>query len=743
MSPCSILKKTVIFALVLGGTLVFAKQNVLILNSYYHGFARTDEIIKGIRDVLYESDDVNIEIERINILAIQEKSPKRREMREKEVYSMLAEKYSEVEFDVVIAIDNVAFDFVKRYGEKLWKDVPVVACGISRLHAESVDSDDSLWLGIYEFYDIQAQIDFISRMQSGVNRIIFIIDTTKAGEDIREQLSSIQITGYKDINLEEWRAPFQKDFNKYLLQLNQKHDAVVLTGANLYDSAGISQNTWYMTTEYVNRHSMAPVYSFWDIGVQNGIVGGNVIFTPLMGKNTGLLAKSILTGNNSYRLGFQKSVNIPMVDDYAAINRNLNFDNLPLETIRLNRIDSWLSRYQQYMSNMRNAIIVELVIILLLGFAFYIYFRLSNQKLLREKKAAEKVSKAKSLFLANMSHEIRTPLNSMLGFSELLLNKSGNLNEEQREWCKNIEVSSYHLRDTLNNILDFSKMEAGVIKIEEEWIDIFSLCDNLISVCSNLLFYESVRFYVMPSIYMPRFIRTDSVKLKQVLVNLVSNALKFTSEGSVKLSVECVADKIYFEVADTGIGIPKEKITRIFNAFEQIDSGHSRKYGGSGLGLTISQNILCAMGSSLEVQSSKKGSSFSFMLSVRTKEEAFYRKFFDRKNQRVAIHNQDEKVFEYLSECTKAVGGVATASKDLDSILNLPEQDLLIAEADKITIQQIQKISAFFPRAILIFYEESDRIEQIKHYFPKIEYLIAPVKNRDIISAVERLYKKY
>jgi len=737
MNSC--FKNAVIFALVFLGISVFAQYNALILSSYNHDIAQTDEIINGIVDVLNENDDVNIQIEHINILDVPEQKSRYKKIQEKEIYSMLANKYKDTEFNVIVTVDNIVFNFVKQYGEMLWKGIPVVACGISRLHAESVDSNDSLWSGIYEFYDVQSQIDFISRMQSKIKRIIFITDNTELEQDIREQLNSNRFTNQKDIDLDEWRNPPWENIHKFLSQLDPKQDAVVLAGKNLNNTNGNSQSSWHIITEYVNKYSPAPVYSFWDIGIQNGIIGGNVIFTHLMGKNTGLLAKSILTDSNNYKFGFQKSTNIPMVDDYAAINRNLNSNNLPLETVRLNRIDSWLGKYQQYMSNMRNAIIVELVIILILTFAFYMYFRHSNRKILREKKAVEEVSKAKSLFLANMSHEIRTPLNSMLGFSELLSNKCTNLNEEQKEWCKNIEISSYHLRDTLNNILDFSKMEADVLEIEEEWIDIFSLCDDLISVCSNLLFYKSVRFYVMPSIYMPKYIKTDSVRLKQVLVNLVSNALKFTNKGSVKLYVNRT-DKIYFEIADTGIGIPKEKITKIFNAFEQIDSGSNRKYGGSGLGLTISQNILYAMGSNLKVQSDKNGSRFYFQLSTKTKEEAFYRKFFNWKNQRISIYNKDKKVIEYLSECAKALDGITAESTDLESLLNLTEQDLLIAEADKITSFQMRKISTQFPKTILIFYEKSDRINQVKHNFPKFECIIAPVKNKDIINALQRLY---
>jgi len=497
----------------------------------------------------------------------------------------------------------------------------------------------------------------------------------------------------------------------------------------------------------VDSNSTAPVYSFWDIGIQNGVIGGNIILASLTGKNIGLIAEAILAGNENYNSGFRRSSNMPMADDQAAESRKLKLNRLPPETIRLNKEESTIiSKYQQFVYNMRNAIIAELVIILLLGFSFYSYFKYSNRKLLQEKKSVEKASKAKSLFLANMSHEIRNPLNSILGFSDLLLSKSTNLSEEQREWCNNIEISSFNLRDTFNNVLDFSKIEAGSLKIEEEWVDIFSLCDDLISVCSHYLIYKPIKFYVLPSIYMPKFIKTDPMRLKQVLVNLISNAMKFTPEGSVKLLVNPESkdpeSKIKFEVIDTGIGIPKEKIKKIFEPFKQIDSGHTRKYGGSGLGLTISQNILHAMNSNLEVQSDRQGSRFHFLLAAKSKEEEFYKKFLNEKNQKVVTYNQDKKVLSFIKECVEAVEGTSEETTDMNAIFNFVSRDLLIAEADGFSDAQIKKISELFPKVILIFHEKNEKIARTKLFYPKFECLLSPVKSNDAITVLQRLYSQ-
>jgi len=744
------MKKSAFFALVFV-VAVFAHQNVLVLNSYNQGFVKTDQITRAIQDVLRKSN-VNIYIEDLDM--------------SKDLLRSMLQKYVDIgtKFDIIITVDQIAFNYVKNNKSVLWENVPVVACAITKKQAESVMALDSanteetqeptdsstvkksLWSGIFDFYDVPGQIDFIQRIQSNVKRVIFITDNSDVSDEVREQLNSTLST-QKDIDLEEWRRPSMEHLADSLGTLNPIRDAVVLVGINLNGSIKNPQKLWQDVTKHVDSNSTAPVYSFWDLGIQNGVVGGNVIVASLLGKNIGLIVEAILAGNDTYNSGFRRSANMSMADDRAAKKRKLRLDRLPPETIMLNKPESWLiSKYQQYVYNMKNAIIAELIIILLLGFSFYSYFKYSNRKMLQEKITAEKASKAKSLFLANMSHEIRTPLNSMLGFSELLLNKSSNLNEEQREWCNNIEISSYHLRDTFNNILDFAKIEAGNLKIDYEWVDIYELCDDLISVCSHYLIYKPIKFYVLPSIYMPKFIKTDPIRLKQVLVNLISNAMKFTPEGSVKLLVNSKTEenesKIRFEVIDTGIGIPKEMIKKIFEPFEQIDSGRTRKYGGSGLGLTITKNILQAMNSNIEVQSDKRGSQFSFTLSVKTKEDAFYKKFLTEKNQKVVIYCSDVKVLSFIKECVIAVEGTPEETIDMNTIFYLNGRDLLVAEADKFTDAQILKISEIFPKVILIFHGKNERMLKIKLYHPTFECLLSPIKNSDVISVLQRLYSK-
>ncbi|MER2264071.1 hybrid sensor histidine kinase/response regulator [Methylobacterium oxalidis] len=237
---------------------------------------------------------------------------------------------------------------------------------------------------------------------------------------------------------------------------------------------------------------------------------------------------------------------------------------------------------------------------------------------------AEAASQAKTDFLASMSHEIRTPLNGILGYTDLLLAED-QLNPSQRLRVERVRSSGAALLTVVNDILDFSKIEAGQIEIDPRSFSLAALVDNSLSIVRSLAEHKNVDLSAQVEPGVPEHLVGDQDRLRQVLLNLLNNAVKFTAKGSVTLRITSLADaslsagerRLRFSVTDTGIGIPAEKQSLLFERFSQVDSSTSREFGGTGLGLAISQRLIQLMGGTIGVESQVgRGSTFWFELAL-------------------------------------------------------------------------------------------------------------------------------
>lgn len=384
---------------------------------------------------------------------------------------------------------------------------------------------------------------------------------------------------------------------------------------------------------------------------------------------------------------------------------------------------------------------------------------LQRKELSLAREKAEEASIAKSEFLANMSHEIRTPLNGIIGFTDLALKTD--LTDTQQQYLSIVNQSANVLLSTINDILDFSKIEAGKLELDIEQCDLYEICHQTTSIISYQIQQKGVEMLLNLPSGLPRFIWVDSVRLKQILINLLTNAAKFTEYGEIELKVVQInkignESTIQFSIRDTGIGIRPEKQAKIFEAFSQEDGSTTKKYGGTGLGLTISNKLLGMMKSKLELISTPHlGSTFLFNLKVRSRDgEAIQWHNLDRIKEVLIVDDNDNNR-EILAQMLKLKSiGTTQAKSGPEALMFLNKGirfDLILMDYDMPQMSGLETIREIRKRfsetkeelAIILLSSSSDDESAINDSAAlDVNYrLIKPVKPQDLFEAMSQLYQ--
>jgi len=266
-----------------------------------------------------------------------------------------------------------------------------------------------------------------------------------------------------------------------------------------------------------------------------------------------------------------------------------------------------------------------IVALMLVASQFTLFIEHAENAILKAKEKAEEGERAKSVFLANMSHEIRSPLNSIVGMINLAI-LPGNT-QQKNEYLEIAKHSADHLQTVINDILDYSKIEENRMALGSEVFSLHQLVKNTICVMDSSIYHKDLEMKYEIGADVPEIFRGDPARIRQVLINLISNAIKFTEEGSITLGCELVSsdaegDMIKFSVEDTGSGIPENMIDSVFNRFTQLDHGNRQKHVGTGLGLAISKELVELMGGRISVESLPgRGSIFSFTIPLERAEQ--------------------------------------------------------------------------------------------------------------------------
>lgn len=375
------------------------------------------------------------------------------------------------------------------------------------------------------------------------------------------------------------------------------------------------------------------------------------------------------------------------------------------------------------------------------------------------RRQADLANRAKSEFLANMSHEIRTPLNGVIGFTDLVLKTQ--LTETQKQYLSIVDQSANALLSIISDILDFSKIESGKLELEIERCDIYAVAAEAADIIAFQIENKGLELLFNVSADLPRFIWVDALRLKQILINLLGNAAKFTEKGEIELKIGVLAQSgdettLRIGVRDTGIGIQKEKQTKIFEAFSQEDGSTTKKYGGTGLGLTISNKLLGLMGSRLRLESEPQlGSFFFFDLTLKSEdgEELVWQNIDLVKKALIVDDNDNNRLI--LSQML-ALRDIETkeAKNGFEALQNLAdggEYDVILMDYHMPYmdgLETIRKIRENFARPdqqpIVLLHSSSDDEKVIRACDElKVQHrLVKPVKMQDIYDALSRLSKK-
>ena len=371
----------------------------------------------------------------------------------------------------------------------------------------------------------------------------------------------------------------------------------------------------------------------------------------------------------------------------------------------------------------------------------------------KDKLSAQEASEAKSMFLANMSHEIRTPLNGIVGFTELL--KDSGLEDEQAEFIDIIEKSSENLLEIINNILDLSKIESNKLEIENTPFNPITEFESAIEVYAVRAAEKHINLgcFIDPQLEFP--LKGDPTKIKEVLINLLSNAVKFTNNaGAINVDIrklKCETKghtKIKFEIQDSGIGVTSEQKAKIFEAFSQADTSITRKYGGTGLGLTISSSFVEFMGGKLDLHSvTGEGTTFFFTIEledVDTLNESTQGSF---NSINTLILNNPQKVKKqdtYLREYLDFYGVTYTTFEDISKIETLQKDtkyDILIVDFDYIDADTLEELSKL--QIELVVLTKSNLMRRIDSYELDIfKALYEPIHSSKLKATLESYAKQ-
>ncbi len=623
-----------------------SSSNVLYINSYSLTFPWADSVTTGILSTFLARDDIQLFVEYLDAKRFGKDDFN-------ELYRLYLNKYRNIDFDVAIASDNDALDFLIEFGDSLIQDIPVVFCGIN--NPEDYPIENTRFYGIKEGVNQESVIKLIMRLMPSVKKLYFISDSSTTSLVNINNIKRIE-KNYLGILQFEYISHISVDSLMSVTAQFEKGNAIALI--NYFQDVNGDPINFNSLVQDIARKTDVPVFLDSETLIGKGILGGIINNGSAHGREAANLALQFIDRDNfvpDARIALPKDNHY---FDYLILKKfDIPETLLPDGSIIINKPQRALVRYFRYIMLLLGIISFLLLTVLLLVFNIRrrkkaenivhqklieieqqnlrlenanrlvtqmnkelekINKHLSqvNEELKRAKEKSEESDRLKSAFLANMSHEIRTPLNAIIGFSSILTDPS-TTREEQEQYIRIINSNGEQLIRLIDDIMDLSKIEAGQLKVLNELFSANEMINDIVGSFRRNNINPLVQIRITPFAEKCQLmLLSDPSRFKQIIDNLLSNAMKFTNKGEVEIGFTLDhKDEVTFYVRDTGIGIEKKHLDQIFNRFWKVEERGNKLYSGTGLGLAISRKLCEMLGGRIWVESMPgEGSTFYFTL---------------------------------------------------------------------------------------------------------------------------------
>lgn len=597
------------------GNVKAIEKNILILHSYNSGLSWTDNINKGIFES-FKNDyhrTIDLRVEYMDAKHFEDS------IYFKLYKDFLLRKYKNINIDLVICADNPAYDFLTANHNQLFKDKPIVFCGLNYC-----DSIPKGFTGVMEDVDIYSNLQTILTLHPDYHKLYVINDKSITGRSVNKEMLKVIQSNFPTLNFEVL-THYTLDELKTKLNSLDKRDIILMLLFN-FDRTG-QAISYDVILDDIIPYCHVPMYGVWDFYIGKGIVGGKITNAYEHGIKASKIAKEILNGKDISTIPIISGPTRYLYDYEILKKFNINKSLLPANATIINRPFEFIANNKTFFSLI--AIIFALLIILIVILIFLI--RRGNNNLRKEKEYTEIIkakseelkialekadlaNKLKSSFLSNISHEIRTPMNGILGFANLL-----EYEEDfsiQKEYIHIINSNAKKLLTVISDILEISRIESNQVQINKRIISVNEILKNAKETFKKDANEKNISISLsMPQTHDQALLETDDIKLHQIFNNLLSNAIKFSESGQIALGYVKKENQFLFYCQDEGIGILPENQSLIFEPFNKIEQSNNKLYGGNGLGLAITKGHIKLLGGKIWITSTpQKGTTVYFTI---------------------------------------------------------------------------------------------------------------------------------